>query len=619
MEKLINSHVYQDVDFGRKEIRLLELLPGVRSDLVCVKLLHVSLDAQPHYDALSYIWGDTTPTRSIRVEEDDGFQVTANLESALRDLRHTDRSIILWIDAICINQRNVRERNQQVQLMRYIYEGASVVRAWLNLEIDPGCPAFVRFAQFDENTSPEELGNDREFWDPVASVSENPYWNRVWMQQEVTHAQNFVIHCRRNILSTSSFLHYERLMHTTSFRNQTEMEINYNVVPNLLSRRFPPSDDGLLPRHYSMKTRFYGTIVEALSRCRSLEATDPRDRVYGVLSLVKGLSDRDVIINYELSVCEVYCNVVKFALRQTKSLSFLTNATLVDRNPALCLPTWLPDWSFTLKDPSVMSLDSTLEEAATSIVTDSPQILECQRILNVHGFCIGRVLWVSADAQNDASNMIERLREWDNLVQAATQINLNSKSADARSGIRQRSQLGKVKTKLRSILGLGKHTMAAERSTDWKALLRTILFSVDPVEEQIRENCISLLEAVVLDIIAKWDHHLSTALMWQEPHKTFWRNLVMSWLLAARSQRLFLTSTAVFGMASKAIRPGDEIWFLHRCPMPMVLRRENDHFLVVGPARLDSKKLGELTRNWVATARKGVHSEEYKMESIFLH
>lgn len=303
--------------------------------------------------------------------------MTANLESALRDLRHTDRSIVLWIDTICINQRNVLERNQQVLLTRYIYEGASVVRAWLNLEIDPRCLAFVRFARFDENSSPEELGNDREFWEPVACVSRNPYWDRVWIQQEVTYAQNFIIHCRRKILITGSFLHYERLLHTTRFRDQSAIEINYNVVPSLLSARFPPSDDGLLPGHYPTKTRFYRTIIEVLSQCRSLEATDPRDRVYGVLSLVKDLNDRDVNINYELSVCEVYCNVIKFALRQTKSLSFLTDATLADRNPALCLPTWLPDWSFTLKDPGVMSLDSTLEEAATSIVADPPQILEC--------------------------------------------------------------------------------------------------------------------------------------------------------------------------------------------------------------------------------------------------
>lgn len=65
MEKQINTYVYQDIDFDRKEIRLLELLPGVRSDLVCVKLLHASLDAEPHYDALSYMWGDITATRSI--------------------------------------------------------------------------------------------------------------------------------------------------------------------------------------------------------------------------------------------------------------------------------------------------------------------------------------------------------------------------------------------------------------------------------------------------------------------------------------------------------------------------------------------------------------------------
>jgi hypothetical protein len=50
----------------------------------------------------------------------------------------------------------------------------------------------------------------------------------------------------------------------------------------------------------------------------------------------------------------------------------------------------------------------------------------------------------------------------------------------------------------------------------------------------------------------------------------------------------------------------------------MVLCRVNDHYLVVGPAQLDSNKLGELTQEWVAAAGKGRHSENYKIERIFL-
>jgi hypothetical protein len=62
----------------------------------------------PEFEALSYVWGDPLITRQIKLNSQP-FRVTENLEAALRRLRHDDRARIMWIDAICINQRNPRE------------------------------------------------------------------------------------------------------------------------------------------------------------------------------------------------------------------------------------------------------------------------------------------------------------------------------------------------------------------------------------------------------------------------------------------------------------------------------------------------------------------------------
>ncbi|CAM6000725.1 unnamed protein product [Sphagnum balticum] len=175
MESIRNSYAYQRIDLERKEIRLLELLPGEREDKVRVRLRHASLDAEPRYDALSYMWGDPSVTRSIQLDDSNKFQVTVNLENALRDLRLIDRSMILWVNAVCINQGDIEERNHQVQLMQAIYQGASVVRAWLDIEIDPECPAFARFARLDQESTEDELSNNVEFWEPVTRISKDPY------------------------------------------------------------------------------------------------------------------------------------------------------------------------------------------------------------------------------------------------------------------------------------------------------------------------------------------------------------------------------------------------------------------------------------------------------------
>jgi len=58
--------------------------------------------------------------------------VTQNCEAALRQLRKKSRSIRIWIDALCINQQNISERNQQVRMMEEIYRKAKHVRIWLN-------------------------------------------------------------------------------------------------------------------------------------------------------------------------------------------------------------------------------------------------------------------------------------------------------------------------------------------------------------------------------------------------------------------------------------------------------------------------------------------------------
>ena len=85
---------------------------------------------EPDDEALSYCWGVETTERFI---EPDGkqFQTTPNLYGALQHLRFERLTRTLWIDRVCMNQRDVGERNQQVRLSHSIYARASPVTAWL--------------------------------------------------------------------------------------------------------------------------------------------------------------------------------------------------------------------------------------------------------------------------------------------------------------------------------------------------------------------------------------------------------------------------------------------------------------------------------------------------------
>ncbi|KAL6865857.1 hypothetical protein ACO1O0_001956 [Amphichorda felina] len=90
----------------------------------------------PEYEALSYTWGSAHSRRAIIVEDPalntrTKLLVTKSLAIALHHLRYRDRARALWVDAICINQQDMAERNAQVQRMPHVYRLAHRVVVWL--------------------------------------------------------------------------------------------------------------------------------------------------------------------------------------------------------------------------------------------------------------------------------------------------------------------------------------------------------------------------------------------------------------------------------------------------------------------------------------------------------
>ncbi|OAA59616.1 het domain containing protein [Niveomyces insectorum RCEF 264] len=161
------AYTYPPLDATRHEIRLLRLRPAAALDApLRIRLFSVSLDDSllPVYEALSYAWGTSPPCCPVWVEEEDeqkeeeeeeeeepradiarpSLLVTPNLDAALRHLRYrgdngdgTDDRL-LWVDALCINQRDLAERSRQVQQMRRIYEHCTADLAWLGPNPDYG-------------------------------------------------------------------------------------------------------------------------------------------------------------------------------------------------------------------------------------------------------------------------------------------------------------------------------------------------------------------------------------------------------------------------------------------------------------------------------------------------
>jgi hypothetical protein len=228
---------------NRREIRLLKLHPSLdHSSELHGEILHaqLSLHMKFHesYEALSYTWGDNKQTDQLIIG-DNKLAITSNLNSALRRLRLTHEPRVLWVDAICINQSDVSEKNIQVPLMREIYEFASKTVVWFGEEndaqvafdfikelleklfepskkFDPwaagnvssgsdgftaleekpyGEPCWTWFLEtiaYEQGIKddPEAMAvalNYKRKWDAVANLFERPWWERTWVIQEVAH------------------------------------------------------------------------------------------------------------------------------------------------------------------------------------------------------------------------------------------------------------------------------------------------------------------------------------------------------------------------------------------------------------------------------------------------
>ncbi|OAG01643.1 HET-domain-containing protein, partial [Paraphaeosphaeria sporulosa] len=172
---------YFPLDISRREIRLLVVQPAVaelRDSPLEEQLSGSGQGDSLKYMALSYTWGDPEPTFSILLEGMD-FRIRENLYEALLHFRPTRGKLVIWIDAVCINQEDEQERESQVAMMRDIYKEAEGVWAWLG----PGDASRSRAAfAFLSDLAHREYSDVRGGY---PNVLESPWFSRMWIIQEV--------------------------------------------------------------------------------------------------------------------------------------------------------------------------------------------------------------------------------------------------------------------------------------------------------------------------------------------------------------------------------------------------------------------------------------------------
>ncbi|KAH7397594.1 heterokaryon incompatibility protein-domain-containing protein [Cadophora sp. MPI-SDFR-AT-0126] len=313
------------------------------------------------YYSLSYTWGDTKHLTTILVNGHD-FQVTRNLQAALRDLRNSGalpEGCLLWADSLCINQSDKLEKGREVGRMKTIYSRSLETIVYLGYG-DPGIEAAVDFINSAEGcwddvkrlkaTISKHLQTaSPDLWQNIVAFADLPYWWRQWVMQEMaagsgekpmhygkSHTTSRLIwdmfrhlnRRHRNQLPLSAALwdviesypqHYERLLESglPDHRGPTGI------------RAFVFSDDG-----EGEASRW--NTYQILSTARKNQATDARDYVYGLLGLLSPGLAAAVTIDYEADPNIVFETFTKTVISTEQRLEILGQCDMYGS------PSWVP-------------------------------------------------------------------------------------------------------------------------------------------------------------------------------------------------------------------------------------------------------------------------------------
>ena len=201
-------------------IRILRLFPSTYDNpQIDSELITPTEDSEGNisptkpYKALSWCWGTSGRTSYIRItkgEKSYAKYVAPNLFAALRALCHHQKFRYLWVDAICIDQDDLNEKNQQVEMMDEIYGNAARVCIWLGEAEESSTIAFkfinnevLKLQNFNDLCERPETSPKRR---ALLELMQRDWFSRQWVVQEIALARSAVIYCGKDEISWTKFV-----------------------------------------------------------------------------------------------------------------------------------------------------------------------------------------------------------------------------------------------------------------------------------------------------------------------------------------------------------------------------------------------------------------------------
>ncbi|KAF6819012.1 ankyrin and het domain protein [Colletotrichum plurivorum] len=663
---------------GKETLRLVRILDCKKTGTERISLLleeHPLVDL-PRYHALSYTWGppiaDEEPSvqpglMTVSLNGCD-FDVFPNLHDALQWIRSRGSVDLYWIDAICINQADTIERGIQVGIMDHIYKLASRVDIWLGSVAEEHHPTEVsRLIQTmaDNTLADHEYASEatlfdgdalrkyglegvpEPIWDAFIAFFDRKWFNRVWVVQEIALSKDAVVLWGDDIIPwntvalCSDFLYDSRLYEQLS-------EMLYDNNPTVKGVHIGSNSSGIVAiqrcRHDALTgwdgmtlDHIVGSATDVDNICSSreqsagallflmlrlttgVEASDPRDQVFGLMGILNLLLDLSGRPRTELepdyrecaTPSGVFTDTAMFILEETKNLTLLTGVPDDAVKKIENIPSWVPDFSSSgpaaflamrwpagepyfdacrsepahirIVDDSVLHVKafcigavSLLGEVYSELAVNgsftqwADFLLQCDPVYEPTGQCRVEAFWRTLIADRDGSShpapfsLQNAFHHWiaDHIVwevHCATK-----KGADATDAL----------TRFASVQALA-DTDVNQTVPDCQAIERYL--------EQLKEF---ETQEQVDGLFEGFRHHCQAYV--NLAFETLWE------------RRPFLSDAGYLGLGCQSLKLGDTIWVVAGCPSPLVMRKlqgssDSDavHYRLVGEAYMHGLMHGE--------------------------
>jgi hypothetical protein len=593
-----------------------------------MQLTAVSLDSAPPFYAISHSW--TSDTAVEVLPEHQELRLNNNISTYVRRLQQLNNTHTppleppithIWIDNVCINQEDADERSAQVALMGRIYsqslrtiiclgnaKSVSIDGAWQLINSiyaifrnqNPSATALsdIPLRTYDEKA---HIASglppfDDSRWLYLKQLVGLRWFSRIWVVQEVVLSPQDPIvllgeyHYSWDTLGWAvAWLRRSGYMRLSHVHEQMR---NIDTISNLRRARTRWPLDALL------------SITQI-----KFNAKDQRDKIYGLLGLAVECQDSSAVPDelkpdYNTDVTALYQRTARFLLRRNGSLAMLTRARGLDgtetrknRQYALDLPSWCPDWSdFSTYNMSICTSLSWIDYSDSS----SPAVL---------GF--PKQYAASGDLKVDLTQ-IDQSPEDESVLQlggfAIGEVSHVHPFSIGRPGGRVASD--DFETKMLSVLKLAVSHLSTQDMTSWQtSFIRTITADQHRINGRTMEEGLADGAAWLHKLLQEntgaqalfteqMDESLAVEQLRERSHNGIPKNFESLVRNFCFDRAFIITSDDRMGIAPSNVCPGDKVCVLLGGGVPYVVRGCGEYWSFIGESYIDKLMGGETIQSY---------------------